>query len=315
VAINNTTGSDFEDAFGSASADVEANPSTGSQFDHPERVMPTEAVFDDGPGEVDEVDDVDDDTEDDPQSVGDNGSDVFDWTNHKDSLVTVKVNGTEVEVPLGEALNGYLRQEDYTRKTQSLAEDRKYSDWAKSLQVALEENPFNVVKSLADAYKIPLNDNFGSEEDLYANDDPEFRKLLERDKQREAQLARMQEEIDRVQQDRIMVEVKAELAQVQAMYADFDPEKVLPVALERGLNIEDAYLYNKGREAATTGKQAAQIEKKAAEKAALEATKRANQKKISRPNGITSGGRNVSEADRSFDSFADMFADALNSKH
>lgn len=38
---------------------------------------------------------------------------------------TVKVNGEEKEVPLDELLAGYLRQSDYTRKTQELAEQRK----------------------------------------------------------------------------------------------------------------------------------------------------------------------------------------------
>lgn len=40
-------------------------------------------------------------------------------------LVTVKVDGQDVEVPLSEALKGYSREADYTRKTQALAEERK----------------------------------------------------------------------------------------------------------------------------------------------------------------------------------------------
>ena len=38
---------------------------------------------------------------------------------------TVKVDGEEVEVNLDELRNGYQRQADYTRKSQSLAEQRK----------------------------------------------------------------------------------------------------------------------------------------------------------------------------------------------
>ena len=37
----------------------------------------------------------------------------------------VKVNGEEVEVPLDELLKGYSREQDYTRKTQAIAEERK----------------------------------------------------------------------------------------------------------------------------------------------------------------------------------------------
>ena len=40
-------------------------------------------------------------------------------------LITVKVNGEEIEVTLEELRNGYSRQSDYTRKSQELAERRK----------------------------------------------------------------------------------------------------------------------------------------------------------------------------------------------
>ena len=37
----------------------------------------------------------------------------------------VKVNGEELEVPLNELLNGYMRQADFTQKTQALADQRR----------------------------------------------------------------------------------------------------------------------------------------------------------------------------------------------
>ena len=40
-------------------------------------------------------------------------------------LYTIKQNGVEVEVTLEELQNGYSRQQDYTRKTQELANQRK----------------------------------------------------------------------------------------------------------------------------------------------------------------------------------------------
>lgn len=39
--------------------------------------------------------------------------------------VTVKVDGQEVKVPLGEALQGYSREADYTKKTKALADERR----------------------------------------------------------------------------------------------------------------------------------------------------------------------------------------------
>jgi uncharacterized protein YeeX (DUF496 family) len=42
-----------------------------------------------------------------------------------EKYVSVQVNGEEVQVPLKEALSGYQRQADYTRKTQELSEQRR----------------------------------------------------------------------------------------------------------------------------------------------------------------------------------------------
>lgn len=40
-------------------------------------------------------------------------------------LVTVKIDGKAIELPLDEVINGYQRHADYSRKTQALAEERK----------------------------------------------------------------------------------------------------------------------------------------------------------------------------------------------
>ena len=42
-----------------------------------------------------------------------------------ETAYTVKIDGEEFEVTLDELRNGYQRQADYTRKSQSLAEQRK----------------------------------------------------------------------------------------------------------------------------------------------------------------------------------------------
>lgn len=47
----------------------------------------------------------------------------------------VKVNGQEQEVTLDELLHGYMRNQDYTRKTQALAEERRNLQYAQSQQV------------------------------------------------------------------------------------------------------------------------------------------------------------------------------------
>lgn len=46
----------------------------------------------------------------------------------EDPLVTVKIDGKEVEIPLSELKNGYQRQADYTRKTMEVSETRKAAE-------------------------------------------------------------------------------------------------------------------------------------------------------------------------------------------
>lgn len=45
-----------------------------------------------------------------------------------DQMVTVKIDGKEVEVPLSELKNGYQRQQDYTKKTMEVSEQRKAAE-------------------------------------------------------------------------------------------------------------------------------------------------------------------------------------------
>lgn len=66
--------------------------------------------------------------EGDPADEGDGESDEQDKPDEADeqpALYTVKVAGEEVQVTLEEALKGYSREQDYTRKTQALAEQSK----------------------------------------------------------------------------------------------------------------------------------------------------------------------------------------------
>lgn len=46
----------------------------------------------------------------------------------EEQMVTVKIDGKEVEVPLSELKNGYQRQADYTKKTMEVSEQRKAAD-------------------------------------------------------------------------------------------------------------------------------------------------------------------------------------------
>ena len=66
----------------------------------------------------------------------------------EEPVYRVKVDGEEIEVPLGELLKGYQRQADYTRKTQRIAEERKKLQETLQEAAAEREAYRNTLKSL-----------------------------------------------------------------------------------------------------------------------------------------------------------------------
>ena len=75
---------------------------------------------------------------------------------YHDQFVKVKVDGQDHEVPLGEALAGYSRTADYTRKTQELAQQRQEADFAIAVQRALQSAPEQTLRLLAENYGVTL---------------------------------------------------------------------------------------------------------------------------------------------------------------
>jgi hypothetical protein len=74
------------------------------------------------------------------------------YANHH---VRMRVDGQDVSVPLSEAINGYSRQADYTRKTQELADLQRQAQFGLTLQQALEANPAETLRILQSQYVEP----------------------------------------------------------------------------------------------------------------------------------------------------------------
>jgi hypothetical protein len=70
---------------------------------------------------------------------------VEEYSNHR---VPVKLDGEELQVPLSEAIAGYQRQADYTRKTQELSQQRDQFQFASALEAALERDPAATIDML-----------------------------------------------------------------------------------------------------------------------------------------------------------------------
>jgi hypothetical protein len=138
-----------------------------------------------------------------------------------DKYVKVVVDGEELDVPLREAVSGYQRQSDYTRKTQQLAEERRQVQFASAIQQALDNDPLATIDLLKTHYGI--NEQIQSEdEDLYIDPiEQQYRQLDERIRSFEEQQAYM--------------ELERTIDSLQQKYGEeFDANEVVAAALATG---------------------------------------------------------------------------------
>jgi hypothetical protein len=152
----------------------------------------------------------------------------FNYEDYADHRVKLPVAGEEIEVPLSEALAGYQRQADYTRKTQELAEQRKEVQFAAAIQQALQNDPAATIQLLTEHYGI--NGQQSSEDDLYM--DPAERQLRE-----------LENRVRSFEEAQAMQELERNINTLQSKYGeDFDANEVVAAALASGNdNLEAVY--------------------------------------------------------------------------
>jgi len=138
-----------------------------------------------------------------------------------DKYVSVQVNGEEVKVPLKEALSGYQRQADYTRKTQELSEQRRQVQFGAALQEALQSNPKETLELLSKHYG--LNESTISQEEELLLDPVE------------KQYRQLEQRVQAFEQQKAMEELDRTVATLQSRYgSDFDANEVVSKALAIG---------------------------------------------------------------------------------
>jgi hypothetical protein len=150
--------------------------------------------------------------------------DLFDYTQYADNKVRLQVNGEEVVVPLKEAIAGYQRQADYTRKTQELSEQKKQIQYAAALQEALEKDPVTTLQLLQETYGV--NTQHLSDDDWGADEweDPSNQ-----------QLKSLEQRLAVFEQERAMTELERTIESLQARYGEaFDADEVVAKALATG---------------------------------------------------------------------------------
>lgn len=137
-----------------------------------------------------------------------------------DKYVSVTVAGEEVRVPLKEALSGYQRQADYTRKTQELSEQRRQVQFGAALQEALQNDPQGTLALLSQHYGVQQTPS--EEEDLFV--DPV-----------EKQYRQLEQRIQAFEHQKAMDELERTVQSLQTRYgSDFDANEVIAKALATG---------------------------------------------------------------------------------
>lgn len=153
----------------------------------------------------------------------------IDLDSYADKYVKLQLDGEELEVPLKEAVSGYQRQADYTRKTQQLAEERRNVQFAQAIQQALDNDPSATIELLKSHYGLDQQESF-DDDDIWA--DP----MEKQYKQLEKRLASFEEQ-------QAMNELERTIGGLQQKYGDdFDANEVVSTALAQGTtNLEAVY--------------------------------------------------------------------------
>lgn len=146
----------------------------------------------------------------------------FSVDEYGDKYIKVVVDGEELEVPLKEAVSGYQRQADYTRKTQQLAEERRQVQFAQAIQQALDNDPQATVELLKSHYGLENQTQFEEEDDLFA--DP-----------MEKQYRQLESRIRSFEEQQAYMELERTISNLQQKYGEeFDADAVVATALASG---------------------------------------------------------------------------------
>lgn len=175
--------------------------------------------------EVDLVDEANDDLSEDGEELP-----FLDIDQFKDQYVKIKVDGEEVTVPLSEAVAGYQRQSDYTRKTQALAQQKSELQWATAIKGALENDPQGTIELLASNFGVRLPAAAQKEQQA----DP-FDSLWDDEPVADPKLAQIEARLRAFEEAQAQQRLEQTIAQLSNKYGeDFDPKEVVAAALATG---------------------------------------------------------------------------------
>lgn len=182
---------------------------------------------------------------------------------YADHHVRVRVDGQEVSVPLREAIDGYSRQADYTRKTQQLADEQRRAQFGLTLQQALEANPAETLRILQAQYQATQEP-----EPQPTEPQPDWTASPEEAQRWQEMDARLQ----RFEQQQADNELRVAIGVLQQRYGDdFDPSQVVQAAFAQERMDLEAVYKEMAFDRYWQGQQAAQQAKTAEEASRLDA--------------------------------------------
>lgn len=303
---------DLDELF--AEVEVELGGETDVADADPDDTPDVEVDGDDGTIEDDadepsEEPDGDDESDDEPVE----GSEGFDWEAYADQLVPIVVQGETKMVPLGELRSGYMRQDDYTRKTQEVASERDAARWARDVMAALESDPQETILSFARHFG--LLDEQAPQPQFDLNEiDEDLRPLVEMNQQLQQKIAELESQVntsnqsfEMQRQEQLVAEIKSELSTLKSRYGDeFDERSTLEYARDYNLPLEKAHLLRMAERQSQTAQTQQRVSSQVAEHAGKRkstASERRTAKKR-QASGVGTGSYNA--ADVSVDEFNDI---------
>lgn len=171
-------------------------------------------------------------------------SDEWDWSVHADKTVPVKIGDVEESVTLKELRDGYLRQQDYTRKTQQVAQVRDLAKWAQDVQQGFEVDPAGMIEAFKRAFRV----DEAAKPDPLENIDEDLRPVYEQNLQLQQQIVQLQEAYERQEKERVLEGVKRDLEALKGEYGEsFDPRETIMVAQQYNLPLREAHLLRMAR--------------------------------------------------------------------
>ena len=154
------------------------------------------------------------DTDEAQAEPSDEDLDFIDVTEIGDKYVSLQVDGEVVKVPVKEALAGYQRQADYTRKTQEISEQRKQLQFAATLQEALQKDPESTLRL--------LNQQFGKSQPTATPEEDEYLTAEEK------QVRELNQRLAALEQERAMDALVKTIDTLQEKYGDeFNADEVV----------------------------------------------------------------------------------------